>query len=243
MAGERMYPMLPCRDIDEAITFYAALGFRKTYRQLRPNPYAVVARDDMQVHLFGMDEFDPAQSYGSVGIQVPDPDELYRSFAEGLRAVYKRLPNAGIPRIVRPRKKFGTVYGFSVVDVGGNWLRISKLGETDKSPDDEEATHEARDLGHYIDLAARLGDAHGDDAKAIKTLESGLKKHADASPQLRARGLLYHVDLAMRLDRRSAARASLVAANALDLNDEERRILGEEWEHAAALISDETTGS
>src|SRR5688572_28955758 len=79
MARERMYPMLPCRDIDEAIAFYAALRFKKTYRQVRPNPYAVVAREDMHVHLFGIDGFDPAQSYGSVGIQVPDPDELYRS--------------------------------------------------------------------------------------------------------------------------------------------------------------------
>lgn len=48
MAGERMFPILPCRDIDEAIAFYAALGFKKTYRQLRPNPYAAVARGEMQ---------------------------------------------------------------------------------------------------------------------------------------------------------------------------------------------------
>ncbi len=88
MSGERMYPILPCRDIDEAIAFYAALGFKKTYRQMKPNPYAVVARDDMHVHLFGMDGFEPADSYGSVIIQVPDPDALYRSFAEGLRAAY-----------------------------------------------------------------------------------------------------------------------------------------------------------
>jgi catechol 2,3-dioxygenase-like lactoylglutathione lyase family enzyme len=35
MANERMYPLLPCRDLDEAISFYETLGFRKTYRQLR----------------------------------------------------------------------------------------------------------------------------------------------------------------------------------------------------------------
>ena len=78
MANERMYPMLPCRDLDEAIAFYAALGFARTYRQLRPNPYAVVAREDMQVHLFGMPGFDPEQSYGSVIVVVPDPDALYQ---------------------------------------------------------------------------------------------------------------------------------------------------------------------
>jgi catechol 2,3-dioxygenase-like lactoylglutathione lyase family enzyme len=34
----RMYPILPCPDLDEAIAFYAALGFERTYRQVRPNP-------------------------------------------------------------------------------------------------------------------------------------------------------------------------------------------------------------
>ena len=124
-----MYPILPCRDIDEAIAFYEALGFTRTYRQVRPNPHAVVERGELAVHLFGMDGFDPADSYGSVIITVPDPDALYASFAAGLRAAYGRLPVAGIPRMVRPRKRWGTVYGFSVVDVGGNWLRISKTGD------------------------------------------------------------------------------------------------------------------
>ena len=54
MADERTYPCLPCRDLDEAITFYEALGFQRTYRQLNPNPYAVVVREDLQVHLFGV---------------------------------------------------------------------------------------------------------------------------------------------------------------------------------------------
>jgi len=49
MANERTYPCLPCRDLDEAIDFYTSLGFAKTYRQVRPNPYAVVARED--IHL------------------------------------------------------------------------------------------------------------------------------------------------------------------------------------------------
>lgn len=126
MANERMYPMLPCRDLDDALAFYEALGFVRTYRQLRPNPYAVVAREDMQIHLFGMPAFDPEQSYGSVSVVVPNPDALYHSFADGLRRKYGKLPVAGIPRILRPRKRHGTVYGFSVVDVGGNWLRVSK---------------------------------------------------------------------------------------------------------------------
>ena len=65
MADERTYPCLPCPEIDDSIAFYESLGFRRTYRQVRPNPYAVVIRDDLQIHLFGIDGFDPAESYGS----------------------------------------------------------------------------------------------------------------------------------------------------------------------------------
>jgi catechol 2,3-dioxygenase-like lactoylglutathione lyase family enzyme len=167
-SGTRMYPLLPCRDIDEAIAFYEALGFARTYRQVRPNPHAVVERGELAVHLFGMDGFDPADSYGSVIITVPDPDELYTAFAAGLRAAYGRLPVAGIPRIVRPRKRWGTVYGFSVVDVGGNWLRISRSGARESPPDATEPG-----LAGLIEVSARLADAHGDEEQALKTLSAG----------------------------------------------------------------------
>jgi catechol 2,3-dioxygenase-like lactoylglutathione lyase family enzyme len=55
MANERTYPCLPCADIEGSIAFYESLGFTRTYRQVRPNPYAVVAREDLQIHLFGID--------------------------------------------------------------------------------------------------------------------------------------------------------------------------------------------
>ena len=170
MANERTYPCLPTGDLDGSIALYGSLGFKKTFRQIRPNPYAVVAREDIQIHLFGIDGFDPAESYGSVIVAVPDPDGLYRAFAAGLRTTHGKLPVAGIPRITRPRKKYGTVRGFSVVDPGGNWLRISKLGESEQ----EDSAEKAEGLAQIIHVAARLGDAHGDEALALKTLESGL---------------------------------------------------------------------
>jgi catechol 2,3-dioxygenase-like lactoylglutathione lyase family enzyme len=48
MANERTYPCLPCRNLDESISFYEGLGFKTTYRQTRPNPYAVVVLEDIQ---------------------------------------------------------------------------------------------------------------------------------------------------------------------------------------------------
>ena len=88
MANERTYAILPCRELDESISFYETLGFKRTYRQVRPNPCAVVALEDIHIHLAGIDGFNPVDSYASVIIVVPDPDSLYRTFAARLRDTY-----------------------------------------------------------------------------------------------------------------------------------------------------------
>lgn len=83
---------------------------------------------------------------------MPDPDGLYHAFATGLRATFGKLPTAGIPRILRPRKKHGTLRGFSVVDPGGNWLRVYRLGETEQ---DDAPEHE-QGLMQLVHVASRL---------------------------------------------------------------------------------------
>jgi hypothetical protein len=232
MANERTYSCLPFPNVDEAITFYEALGFTQTYRQVKPNPYAVVALEEIQIHLFGMPNFNPADSYGTVIVVVPDPDALYQQFAAGLRAAYGKLPVAGIPRLLRPRKKFGTVRGFSVVDVGGNWLRISKLGDTEE----EAAAEKATGLAQVLLVATRLGDAHGDDAKALKTLETGLKRYPDAPPLDQAQALLYRAELAVRLNDQALAAASLAAVRALALNDADQASIAAELAQIVEVV-------
>jgi len=86
VAGERTIPILPCRSLDGLLAFYEALEFEVTYRQARPNPYAVVRLEGIELHFCEPDGFDPERSYGSVIIVVPDADALYRSFADRLRA-------------------------------------------------------------------------------------------------------------------------------------------------------------
>jgi hypothetical protein len=227
-----MYPILPCADVDEAIAFYEAIGFKRTYRQVRPNPHAVVELGELGVHLAGIDGFDPEQSYASVIIVVPDPDALYRQFADGLRSRYGRLPASGIPRVTRPRKRYGTVNGFSLIDVGGNWLRVSKMGDTE-----EETDHAESGLARITEVAARLGDAKGDTAGALKTLESGLRRHAaDASGLERARALLYRAELALRLNDLELARESLVDVDQVELNEEERAEISPDREHILELL-------
>jgi catechol 2,3-dioxygenase-like lactoylglutathione lyase family enzyme len=232
MANERTYPILPCRELDESIAFYETLGFRRTYRQIRPNPYAVVALEDIQIHLCGIDGFNPVDSYASVIIAVPDPDSLYRTFAARLRDSYGKLPVAGIPRILRPRKRYGTVRGFTVIDPGGNWLRVYKLGDTEQ----DAAAEEVEGLAQIIHVAARLGDAHGDEALALKTLDNGLKRFPQAAAMDRVRAYLYRTELAVRLNNAELARASLVAAKALDLTEDEQVKVADELAHVTELV-------
>ncbi len=232
MANERTYPCLPCRELDESVSFYESLGFKKTYRQLRPNPYAVVALEDIHIHLFGMDGFNPEDSYATVIVVVPDPDELYRGFAAKLRERYGKLPLKGFPRVTRPRKKFGTVSGFSLIDPGGNWLRISKLGDSEE----EDSAEEKDGLMGFLNVATRLGDAHGDESLALKTLENGVKRFPDAPAIERAKAYLYRSELAVRTGDLELARSSFEQAKSLDLKEDERTSLTDEFVHIEGLL-------
>ena len=179
MAGERTHPILTVPDLDEALAFYAALGFRATFRPQRPNPYAVVQHEDISIHLSAVEGYDPSTSLGSVIVTVPDAEALHAAFAAGLRRAYGRLPVAGIPRILRPRGKQGTTAGFSVVDVGGNWLRVYRAGDVE-----EDAAHRSSGLARVLEVAARQGDARGDDRSALDVLDRGLARHPDAPAEL-----------------------------------------------------------
>lgn len=235
MAGEITYPTLPCADLSRSLHFYEALGFLTTYRQSRPNPYAVVERGDIGIHLFGIDGFDPEGSYGSVIVVVPDPDEIYRDFVDGLRAAFGKLPSAGIPRILRPRKREGTVRGFSIVDPGGNWLRFSQLHDTEEVVAGEETTGLAR----VIDNAARQADARGDHVVGLRLLAAGLARFDDAPAAERVRALLYQAELAVRTNDNRLARESLDNALGVELTELERGALAEDFAHVTEVVATE----
>ena len=230
MPDERMYPILPCPDLDAAIAFYEALGFTRTYRQLRPNPHAVVSRGELAIHLAGIDGFDPEQSYASVIVVVPDPDALYQAFAAGLRQLYGRLPVSGIPRITRPRKRYGTVAGFSLIDVGGNWLRVSRAGDTE-----EDAEHADAGLARISRGRGAAGRLEG---RRCRRAQDARERSA-ALPGCAARGsraaLLYRAELAVRLQNETLANArSLAEMRAIELTDDERASVADELDHVGS---------
>lgn len=176
MANELTIPLLPCPSIDEITSFYEMLGFEVTYRQTRPNPHVAVRREDINLHFFGMDDYDPAQSYSTCLVIVEDTSELFEAFAAGMRSVHGKLLISGIPRMTRPRLRNDRYTGFTVVDPGGNWIRIHKAA---REP-------EARTkLAKAMENAARLADAKGDERQALRILEGALTRTDGSEPELR----------------------------------------------------------
>lgn len=230
-------PGLPCRDLDDVVPFYTALGFEQTFRQQRPNPYAALRRGGIELHFFAVPGFDPADSMGSVVVLVPDTAALHDAFAAGLRAAFGRVPVSGTPRMTRPRRKQGTAGGFTVVDPGGNWLRISGTEVEGTAPDDESDAATGR-LARVVAAAARQADAHGDEAAGVRMLENGLARHADAPPVQRLPALVFLAELRLRTGDHDLAAALLADISALELSAADRAALATDLAIAAELVAD-----
>jgi catechol 2,3-dioxygenase-like lactoylglutathione lyase family enzyme len=212
VANEVSVPLLPCRDVDEIADFYAALGFRRTYRQHSPSPYVALRREDLHLHFFGITDFDPQTSYGSVLILVDDIGELHRAFADGMRAAYGKVLISGLPRMTRPRvrRNSNRLTGFSVVDPGGNWIRV-----TAKAP--VRVPGPVSHLGQALESAVALADSEGDHETAAKILDGALGQvPPDEDPALMAEALAYRAELALVLDDVRTAAEALEAARELD---------------------------
>lgn len=210
----RTVPLLPCRDLDDVVPFYEALGFRVTYRQERPNPIVSFRREDVDLMFFGVAGFEPKDSMGSCLLIVSDTRALFEAFASGLRARYGRLPISGIPRITRPRERRGGGGGFSVVDPGGNWIRV----HVDPDARETEERPAARPLDLVLQAAARQGDARGADQTAIAMLRNGLERHPDASDAERLPVMVYLAELLVRAGEPDTAADVLTSIDGLDVD-------------------------
>lgn len=177
VANELTIPLLPCPSIDEIASFYEMLGFETTYRQTRPNPHVALRREDLNLHFFGMDGYDPAQSYSTCLVIVADTNQLFEAFAAGMRSVHGKLLVSGIPRMTRPRLRNDRYTGFTVVDPGGNWIRINQAAQ------EPEARTK---LAKAMENAARQADARGDERQGLKILEGALKRATGDEPEFQA---------------------------------------------------------
>lgn len=239
MPNETTVPILPCRDIDDVAGFYRMLGFEQTFRQTRPNPYIVLRRGGIELHFAAIPDFDPQQSYGSCIIAVDDTAALFGEFAAGMRAVHGKLLLTGIPRITRPRKRknTGTASGFTVVDPGGNWIRIFRRNT--EEPETEAAAETAGGpLARTLQNAVVLGESKGDHRQAAKILDSGLARHSDAPAATLVDALVYRVELALRIDAPDHAETLLTRVRSVVLDDTQREQLNDTLARAAELERD-----
>lgn len=230
MADEITVPILPCRSIDDQIDFYTTLGFEITYRQERPNTYAVVQRGGIVLHFFSMKGYEPAESYSTCLVVSPDADALYQTFRSAIHARYGKHMTRGIPRMTVISDKSNGPRGFHVVDPGGNWIRIvQQAGAKEAVPALEIPPSP---LSKALAAAQTLADNVEDVEKAIRTLDTALARAADAPAVHRAQALVTRAALAADIGDRETATARLADLRRIDLSEAERAALQAEFQRA-----------
>jgi len=112
-------PILPMRETDATLAFYARLGFAVVLRQDIPDPYAIVTRGPLELHFAGRPDHDPRTTAGACYLRVGDPDALRAAFAAGLEGAegYRLTPVEDKPWRMRE---------FALVDPDGNLLRVGR---------------------------------------------------------------------------------------------------------------------
>jgi hypothetical protein len=228
--AETTIPILPCASIDAVIEFYEALGFAVTYRQQRPNTYAVVERGSFCLHFFTMKGYDPAQSYSTCYVTTTDVDGLYAAFTTGLKSALGRVPSRGIPRIGALRDLSYGTRQFIVTDPGGNAIRIGQPLEQ------AAATAPRTRLERALETAVLLGDSKGDDAAAARVVDNALAATDEEPSRVpRLRALVFRADLAIRLGDPGRARRLLDEVAGVELDEADRNALADDLKRARDL--------
>ena len=220
MTNEVTVPLLPCASIDDIVAFYRVLGFQTTYQQRRPNPSVALRREDLHLHFFEIPGFDPEGSYGSCLVLTSDIGELHRAFSECMRAAYGKVLVSGTPRMTRPRarKNYDGLGGFTVVDPGGNWIRVVQHGGTGDTP----APAPAGKLATALANAVVLSDSKGDADQAARILDGALARlSADDDPVVQVEVLVYRAELALTLHDPETAAQMLDRAGRVALSADE----------------------
>lgn len=244
MANEMTVPLLPCASIDDIEAFYGVLGFHTTYKQHKPYACVGVQREDLHLQFFEIAGFDPEQSYGSCLVLTADVEGLHRAFAAGMRAAYGKVLVSGTPRMTRPRarKNADGVGGFSVIDPGGNWIRVFRNTATAPTPaTTPAATPAAMPVGRLAKALANAvvqADSRGNVEQAVRILDSALaRRQADDDPVEHVDVLVYRAELALVLHDPETATEMLARAHAVTLTEDESERAAPALDNAADLAA------
>jgi catechol 2,3-dioxygenase-like lactoylglutathione lyase family enzyme len=111
---ERVTANLPARSFEETARFYGRLGFRLAFRD---EGWMILERGPLEIEFFPHPDLDPAASWFSACVRVPDLDALHRAWSGA------GLPASGIPRLTAPRDEPFGLRAFALVDPDGSLLR------------------------------------------------------------------------------------------------------------------------
>jgi hypothetical protein len=237
VANEITIPALPCRSIDEMLTFYVALGFEITYQQSRPNNYGCVKYGDIELHFFTMKGYEPKESYSTCIVLVPDLSGLHQTFSSGLRSHLGKLPVAGIPRISKlNNSNSDKQLRFNIIDPGGNWIRFAQIGEQPALTDDSKSNKNGQTkLSRITQAADWLVEAEGDFAKAAEMMDKALGQKEPVPPTHLVQALVLRAGLAICLDDKALARTLLTQVRHIELEAQDKDTLAAELQRADDL--------
>jgi hypothetical protein len=232
MSNALMIPILPCISLDDTLAFYGALGFEVTHQQTRPNVYAATRRGTVHLHFMGIAKLEPEKAYSACLVVLPEIEQLYTTFRDGLKSAYGKVPIKGWPRISRFRPGASR---FTLVDVAGNSVIFVKQSAPDYH--DESAAEPTSDtpLGKALNQARRFRDFKNDDVAAAKLLDVVLRKDNAGTAIERARALTARVELALALGDETRASSARAELKALSLTAAERERYREELAAADRL--------
>lgn len=212
MSSPRTVPLLPCGSIAEAERFATAIGFEVEYRQGPPHRYLAVRSDEgIELHYFEIRGFDAATSHGSCLVVVSDPVGILHRWSSGLDQLYGSVPVHGIPRLMRPKSRSSAVdfMGFSLVDVGGNRIRVVRAAALDADGEDDPIV--------VAPTPRPEPRPESEPAEPVSDRRSAFERHGvGAAPQHRLSALVYLAELAARLGRHEEAMAHLDEAECID---------------------------
>ena len=118
--AEHAVPILPSRDLEETLAFYARLGFESAGAPPEQFGYVILARGDLELHFYLDPDVDPLSTAASCYCYVDDARALH---AEWATQVTPDPPTGS--RIVPPEDREDyEMCEFAVVDRSGNLIRV-----------------------------------------------------------------------------------------------------------------------
>ncbi len=149
-----------------------------------------------------------------------------------MRAAYGKVLVSGTPRMTRPRarKNADGLGGFSVIDPGGNWIRVFQNAATTPMPAATPAGRLAKALANAVVQA----DSRGSVGQAVRILDSALARpQADDDPVEQVEVLVYRAELAMVLHDPKTAAEMLARVQSVALTEDETERAAPAFDNAA----------